>query len=223
MRHVHALLLIPLSAMLACATGRPSPIDEPSTLEGLQRVEVKGIDAVYRRPGANLSAYNKLLLHPVQVAFAKNWERDQDSPFRGMSVEERLKIKQDLAEAFLRIFRKEIETEGGYQLVTEPDTDVLEFQPGIFNLYIAAPAATLKKAGRGNTYVPSAGEMTLVAEMRDSITGELQGRVYDRSQALETGMQWATAASNSAEATRIISSWARTLRKALDASRGKQG
>src|SRR3954470_5972035 len=58
----------------ACTTTKPSPIDELSLQEGLQRVDSKVADAVYRRPEARMSEYSKVLLRPIQVQFAKNWD-----------------------------------------------------------------------------------------------------------------------------------------------------
>jgi hypothetical protein len=209
-----------LTAMSSCSVPRTTPIDEPSTLEGLQRVEVPGIEAVYRRPGSDLAHYDKLLLHPVQIAFSKNWEREQDSPLHGLSREDRDRIKREVSDAFAEVFQHEIETKGGYQLVSEPGSDVLDVQPGIFNLYITAPDTSMQP-GRGKTYATSAGEMTLVAELRDSVTGELLGRAYDRRRGADLGWQWTNSMTNTAEGKRIILSWAIALRKALDASRGK--
>ena len=66
------------------------------------------------------------------------------------------------------------------------------------------------------------GEMTLISELRDSVTGTLLARAFDRRE--DNGMmwQWTNSVTNSADARRIITSWADTLRNALDAARGKQ-
>ena len=59
-----------LAASLACAllqgcqTTKPSPIDELSLHEGLERVDSKAAEAVFRRPDAKMSVYSKVLLRP---------------------------------------------------------------------------------------------------------------------------------------------------------------
>ncbi|HWK52667.1 MAG TPA: DUF3313 family protein [Steroidobacter sp.] len=212
-----------LCGLGACQTTRQSPIDELSTQEGLERVEVKGVDAVYRRPGANLSPYNKLLVRPVYIEFSKNWKPEQDSALYQMNEPDRERIRQGLADMFAEVMVNELQTKGGYQLVTEPAADVLEVRPAIVNLYITAPDVSMQTAGRVRTYTTDAGEMTLVVELRDSVTGTLLSRAFDRRNADNMSWQWTNSVTNSAEAKRIITGWADTLRNALDASRGKAG
>jgi hypothetical protein len=226
MKPTHAALAVMLSAtaligLAACQSTKQSPIDELSTQEGLERVEVRGVDAAYRRPGANLSAYNKLLVRPVYVEFSKNWKPEQDSALYRMNEPDREKIRQGLAELFAEVMVKELQTKGGYELVNESAADVLEVRPAIVNLYITAPDVSMQTAGRVRTYTADAGEMTLVVELRDSVTGTLLSRAFDRRSGDNMTWQWTTSVTNSAEARRIITTWADTLRNALDASRGK--
>jgi hypothetical protein len=91
----------------------------------------------------------------------------------------------------------------------------------IVNLYITAPDVTMQTAGRTKVYTTDAGQMTLIAQLHDSVTGELLTRAYDRQHASHGSWQWSSSVFNSAEARTIIASWADTLRNALDASRGK--
>jgi hypothetical protein len=226
MQRPHPALALLLSTAIvcglgACQTTKQSPIDELSTQEGLERVDVKGVDAAYRRPGANLSAYTKLLVRPVYVEFSKNWKPEQDSDLYRMNEPDREKIRQGLAELFAEVMVKELQDKGGYQLVNEPAADVLEVRPAIVNLYITAPDVSMQTAGRVRTYTADAGEMTLVAELRDSVTGTLLSRAFDRRSGDNMTWQWTTSVTNSAEARRIIAGWADTLRNALDASRSK--
>ncbi|MFC4308199.1 DUF3313 family protein [Steroidobacter flavus] len=226
MKRPPPILTVLLSAtamcgLIACQTTKQSPIDELSTQEGLERAEVKGVDAVYKRPGANLTPYNKLLVRPVYVEFSKNWKPEQDSDLYRMNEPDREKIRQGLAEIFAEVMVNELQTKGGYQLVNEPAADVLEVRPAIVNLYITAPDVSMQTAGRVRTYTADSGEMTLIAELRDSVTGTLLARAFDRRQGNDMMWQWTNTVTNTADARRVISSWADTLRNALDASRGK--
>jgi hypothetical protein len=118
--------LMTLSSIAACAllgacqTTGPSPseqLDQAATEEGLVRVETKAVDAVYKRPEATLTAYSKLLLHPVEVQFAKNWDpASQGSALYKMNEPDREKIKTELAAVFAEVFKRDLE-EGGYPLV----------------------------------------------------------------------------------------------------------
>ena len=105
-----------------CQTQKPSPIDELSLHEGLERVDSKTADSVFRRPDANMSTYSKLLLRPITVEFAKNWDpKDSGSALYEMHEPDREEIKTELAEVFAEVFRKELE-KGGYPMVTQVRT-----------------------------------------------------------------------------------------------------
>jgi hypothetical protein len=207
-------------ALGSCQTTKPSPIEAASTQDGLVRVENKTIDAVYKRPEAKLTGYGKLLLRPITVQFSKNWDPESEgSALYRMNEPDREKIKRELADLFAEVVRRDLE-KGGYPLVTDPAEDVLEIQAAIVNLYISAPDVSMQTASNVKVYTTNAGEMTLILQLHDSVTGQLLSRAYDRRAGSESGAwTWTTSVTNSSEAKRIISSWATALRKALDASR----
>jgi hypothetical protein len=171
-------------------------------------------------PGATLIGNNKLLLHPIEVQFAKNWEsKNGGSALYRMSNVDRERIKTQLAQGFADTVRKELETSGGYPLVNDAAEDVLEIRAAIVNLYITAPDT--KQPGRTMVYTTDAGQMTLILQLHDSVTGELLARAYDRRNASHGVWTWTTSVSNTADARRIITNWAKALRSALDASRAE--
>ena len=114
--------------------------------------------------------------------------------------------------------RRELE-KGGYPLVTEPAADVVEMQAAIVNLYITAPDVSMQTSGRSKVYTSDAGQMTLIMQLHDSVTGQLLARAYDHRDAGPDMWTWTTSVTNTAEAKRIIATWATALRKAWDASR----
>jgi hypothetical protein len=166
-----------------------------------------------------MSTYSKLLLRPITVEFAKNWDpKRSGSALYDMHEPDREKIKTELAEVFAEVFRKELE-KGGYPLVTQTAPDVLEIQAAIVNLYITAPDVSMQTAARTKVYTSDAGQMTLIMQLHDSVTSQLLARAYDHRDGGPDMWQWTTSVTNTAEARRIIASWATALRKALDASR----
>lgn len=225
-RSTSSAAIYAFAAALLCGcstTAEKSPIDDLSTQDGLVRADIKGLDSVYKRPGANLAQYDKILLRPVIVQFAKSWKPEDQpgSSLYRMTPPDREKIKKDLADAFVDVFKNVLQEKGGYQLVTEPAEDVLELQAAIVNLWITAPDVSMQNPGVVRTFTSDAGEMSLIAELHDSVTGQLLSRAYDRRED-NTGMwQWTTSVSNGAAARREIRVWAEMLKKALDASRGK--
>lgn len=67
-------------AVGACATTAP-----PETHDGLVLVPDSRFGVVYRRPGAEFSAYEAFGLVPCEVAFRKNWTRDHNRSTLDMS------------------------------------------------------------------------------------------------------------------------------------------
>jgi hypothetical protein len=216
---VISLSLAPI-ILAACSATSTTAIDEPSTHEGLQPVQVRNIDAVYQRPGVNYSQYRRLLIRDVDIAFSRGWERNQKSATSTWSREDSERIKRDLADLFARTVRRELETEGGYEVVSAPGQDVLEIRPSIIDLYINAPEPSRTDAGIVRRYTMEAGRMTLVAELRDSISGELLARAYDKREDMRgTQWEWTTSVTNNQKAQLAISLWADALRDALDRAR----
>ena len=138
--------------------------------EGLQPLKVKGLDLVYARPDADLGAYAKILLGAVTVAFRRDWERNgAPGSRRPVSAADAQRIRDKLAKLVRAEVVQELEG-GGYQLVDAAGDNVLEVDLAIVNLQVNAPDIGV---GRTTSYAVSAGEMTLVAELRDSGTGEV--------------------------------------------------
>jgi hypothetical protein len=189
-----------------------------TTEDGLNLVKVKGIDIAYVRPGASLAGYKRVMVDPTQVEFDKNWDPEKTGSRMKLSAKDRESIRTELAELFNKTFKQELEKKNGYPVVTEAAPDVLRVSAALSDVYGNAPDTM--EPGRSRTYVMNAGRATLIAELRDSETGQILARVADRGEARDTGlMQISNSAWNSAEAQALISNWARILRKRMDAVR----
>lgn len=233
---IPGLLAITASAVLAAALppaasaappavvpAPPSAQDESLDWQGLRPARVKGLDQVYVRPGVSLAGYKRIMVDPVDVAFARSWDPNAGTPgLPRVKASDRERIRADVARLVRDQFIRDIEKHGGYPVVDQPAADVLRVTARIQDLYITAPD-TLDSA-RDRTYVRSAGEMTLVAELRDSETGQLLARAVDRRVDPDSyPMELATSVSNSAAARQAVSAWTRILRDRLDAARTAAG
>lgn len=188
--------------------------------DGLQKVDIKGLDVVYVRPEATLADYKRVLLRPISIEFRRHWGTSNSSSLTGrVPAEDMKRIKERLGGVVREEVLKELAA-GGYAAVDAADADVLDVELAITDLYIAAP--DVKQPGRMDIYALSAGEMTLVANLRDSPSGETLARIYDHDIATEHGMAHRiTLGENEAEARKMAKEWAKILRRELDLARAK--
>lgn len=194
-------------------------LEKALSYDGLQKISVKGIDLAYARPGATLGSYNRIMLEPVDVAFNKNWKPTRDGSRIKLSAAERENIRTGVAKIVYDAFVRELQGDSNYQLVSDPGPDVLRVKVHIVNLFVNAPDTRTTAPTR--TYIVSAGEMTIFAELFDSETGEVLARVVDRREARRSGgLTLTNSVVNADEAQSVAASWARILRGALDKAHG---
>ena len=216
-RNFVILLAIVLTATAGTAIAKKDELPEV-TEDGLHRVADSKMAIVYAEPGADLAQYQRVMLLETNVAFKKNWARDQRSRsanmLGGVSSRDIEKIKNNLAQEFDAVFRTTLE-DGGYEVVEESDEDVLLVRPAIINLDVNAPDT--QRAGRSATFTESAGEMTLYIEIYDSVTGDLIAKALDRRTDSRRGFYtWTNSVTNAAAARRILKGWATILLDALN-------
>ena len=212
------MLVLCAAALAGCASTRPAMPDE---WDGLVRQPGTRLNAVFVKPDAEIVAYRNVLLDPVEVSFARNWDpnRGGRSQAGRLNASDIQAIQAGLAELFRETFRAEL-ARGGYQLVDEAGPDTLRVTASIVDLYVTAPDTM--SAGRSRTYTANSGRMTLVAELRDSVTGEILARAVDARSGRSTGAWDITnRATNTNDARRAMGIWARALREALDEMYGR--
>jgi len=223
---VHAPCVLALALLLmqpapaSSASSSVQALEAAMSENGLRKVSVKGVDLAYAKPGATLASYKRIKIDPVEVAFHKSWDPTRTGSNLKVSATERDKILNGMAKLVEEEFARELEAESGYAVTEESGDDVLRVKINIVNLYVSAPD-TGSSTGRSRTYVASAGEMTLYAELFDSKSGEVIARVVDRREARSTGrVSLSGSVYNQGEARSIAAGWARILRKALDNAHG---
>ena len=175
------LALFAIAYAAAVLVAAPVAAKPPTNWDGLVQVKAKRLDLVYLQPGADFRGYTKVILAPTELAFEKNWQRDQNRTSRALSSrisdsDIQNALKQGVAAAD-DIFA-DAWTKGGYTIVTEPGPDVLRVNTGIVNIRVSAPDQ--RTAGRSYNFAGEAGSATLFVEARDSMTGALLGRAIDQ-------------------------------------------
>ena len=213
MRSFSGLASIVLLAVSGVAAGQATP----ENWDGLVEVKPKRMDVVFLAPGADFRPYTKLMVDPTEVAFHKDFLKNQNRSGSRLTIrvddQQAAEILQAARSNFSDIFNEAF-TEAGYQIVTAPGPDVLRVSTGVLNLYLNAPDTM--EAGRTRTYTANAGEATLVIEVRDSSSNALLGRVLDRRATMDTGtMQVSSSVSNLSDFRNLFKRWAKNTVEGL--------
>jgi hypothetical protein len=193
--------------------------------DGLHLVPDTKMRAVYMKPGADLSEYNKVAIIKCYVAFRKNWKRDHNRDAMNMqnrvSDQEMQKIRENLAKEFHEEFEKVL-AEGGHEVVSKTGPGVLILRPSIVNLDVTAPDTM--SAGSSRAYSRNSGQMTLYMELLDGATGDFIARVIDAQAGNQNGVaEYLNRVTNTANAKRILRGWAETLSKHLGDAKALTG
>jgi hypothetical protein len=213
LKKIVVCLVFALAATMAFAK-----VDFPAVShDGLHLMPDTKLRAVYMKPGADLSEYDKIALLDTYVAFRKHWQREhnEDEPFEmRVSDKDMKEIRDRVSKAFAKEFTKVLSTEGGHQIVKDAGDGVLILRPAIINLEVNAP--DLMTAGMSQTVVASAGSMTLYLELYDGKTQAIIARIIDPEAADNVGIaEVANRVTNTADFDRVVRRWAEILNKHL--------
>lgn len=204
------------AACVALLAGCASTGNAIQEWDGLVRRPDARIDAVFVRPDAELVAIRSVMLDPVQISFAANWDPNQGrrSQAGRLNADDLAAIKTRLGDLFQETFRAEL-ARGGFSVVDVAGPDTVRVSPAIINLFISAPGDA--SVGRTRVYTSDSGRATLVMEIRDSVTGEVLARAVDGRNGRFSGqMTWTNRQTNMADAQHAIGIWANALRRGMD-------
>jgi hypothetical protein len=214
---IGALAVCATLMLLGCNTTRTSPPELDSTkltYDGLAKVKNPRARAAWMRPDFSLDGYNKIMLigagieyrpvKPVSRAAATSASQFPLTP------EQKERLRSIVRDAF----RTELAQSQKFQLVDEPGPDVLMIWGGLIDVVSYVPPDAV---GRGNIYLNSIGEATLVIELRDSESNAVLVRIVDRRAAQGMGPNArSTSVTNWSEVQQVARTWASMLRQGLE-------
>lgn len=206
--------LVGLAAVssLAGAANLPAP---PAEAAGLVRQHAPGLGEYAVLPGSSFAGYHRVLVAPVEVAFVPKWA-EQHRELRADDIE---RLRQDFATLAREELQRGFASKGGLAAVDAAGAQVLEVRASVVDLNIAAPE--VRDAAVRRDFVYSAGEATLVVEVRDSVTGKLLARAADHREMRNyyPDLRLANSVTNDAEARDLVDAWTRSLRRQLFTAR----
>ena len=199
--------------LMAGTAALPAP---PVEWDGMQRVSSKRFDHAYLAPGADFRGYTKVIIEPTEVAFRKNWRRDQNSSSSSLAgrVSER-DVQEAVTKGVAASSQIMADTwrKGGYAVVDSPAADTLKIRTGVVNISVSAPE--LRTAGPTYSFAREAGQATFVVELRDSLTNALLGRAVDTNVVGDNTVGNRNSVSNRGDFRQVVEIWAEDSLRAI--------
>ncbi|GGA75160.1 hypothetical protein GCM10011369_16280 [Neiella marina] len=221
-RNLATLVMVVTSLSLSLGHANLYAAEQGDTsFDQLTKVESKKVDELYLKSGADFSHYDTLMLNEADVAFRKNAYRN-DYATRGQMKRGMERASVKLKALFDESFREVISEKGNYKMTDQPGDDTLLLEPKLMNVYFVN-LDDMSRASNVKVYAESAGEMTLVLELKDSVTGEILARIVDRQEATDWGrLVRQTSVDNHQQSKRMIKRWASQLNDGLMESATRQ-
>ena len=173
----------------------------------------KALNQVYEKDGFDIGRYNQVMIDTLGVADARvippPWVEGEDrNPKKWQLNSKDIKWLKDNYRAAMK---EQIETIGGYPVVTEPSSDALVLDVKIVSL---TPYAQRSE----DVITRGSGEMTIQAELRDSMTGELLA-IYEGDQDVGSEYQQNARMNKEHDANKLFAAWGEKVRLMMDESR----
>lgn len=216
----YTILAVLTFALAGCAS-EPSLDTSPEaelTFDGLVPIKNSRFKEAWADPDVDLTQYNKMIPGGAEFEFrAVKKTAGSTSVSRSSTSEYWIddKNRAKLIETVTAVFADELQDVKGFTITDEKGPDTLILVGGLLDIISRVPPDLV---GRGEIYLRSVGEATLVIEARDSLSGETIFRAVDRRAAERMGGDMINASSVTtwAEVRRWARRWATRLRDGLE-------
>lgn len=209
---------------LACASKEPTlqeGDDAEVTYDGLVRVNNSAFKRAWAAPDVDVTKYTKMM--PGGAEFEYRAVRGSSSTTRTATNQSEFPIsdkdRQKFEDVVSEIFNEELAKSARFTMTDQPGPDVLIIRGAMLDIVNRVPP---ERAGRHDVYLSRVGEITLVLEVADSLSGETLARAAERRAAERPGNQAVRASPVTSwqEVRRLARRWATKLRDGLDALEG---
>lgn len=212
-----AILMASLLVITACA-GEPT-IDTSAELthDGLAPINNSNFRDAWADPDIDFKKYNQIMLGAAEFEFRAVRKSARSSSMSRSGTDEFWideQNRQKLIDTVTEVFREELVSAEGFTFTDTPGPETLILIGALHDIVSRVPPDMV---GRGEIYLASVGEATLIIEARDSLSGETIYRAVDRRNAERMGdFIEANSVTTWAEVRRMARRWATRLRTGLE-------
>jgi hypothetical protein len=214
------LLTISAMAIVGCSSAPPTIQEGPNaevSYDGLHAIDNSIFRLAWADPDIDFSRYNKIMAGGAFLEF-RAVRRTSTTRMNSSASEFYIDDtnKERLREETTTIFGEELANSTRFTMTEEAGPDVLIISGGLHDIVSNVPP---ERMGRSDIFISSVGEITLVLEVADSVSGEVIFRAVERRAAQRAGGQAmrSNTVTNWSEVRRLLRRWATTLREGLDA------
>ena len=214
------IALLAVVIVSSCANKEPTFQEGPDaelSYDGLVRIDNTSFQRVWADPDTDLSGYTKILPMKATIDFravktsagsSRNYSSKSEFPINDHNRE---KIVTTVGE----VLREEVSENTRFAFTDEPAQDTLILTVSLLDIVSRVPP---ERASRSEIYISRAGEITIVLELRDSLSGETLLRAAERGAVQRPGNQGMRANSvmGWSELRRLARRWGVKIRDGLD-------
>ena len=227
-----ALLLLSLPVVVIGCSSNPAVQTGPDaemTFDGLTRIDNSDADLAWIRADIDLSHYQKIIIEAAGVEFrpvtgpisgspAATRPESGSSATSSVPTQGEFALSDDQKARFIKTigdaFVDELSKSERFELVDDPGPDVLLIRGALLDVVSRVPPTT---SGRSRIFIDSVGEVTLVLEVRDSVTNAILARVIDRQAARRPSqLVEVNSVTTWSEVSKLAYRWAKRLRVGLE-------
>jgi hypothetical protein len=215
------VLAIAATFFVVACSSQPTVQSGPNaetTFDGLVRIDNARFAAAWIDPEIDLMQYTKIMPGGAEFQF-RNVQKTAGRTHTGRSNEREFWIsdanRQRLIDTVSGVFEEELQSSQHFTITDEPGPDTLIIVGALHDIVSRVPPDIV---GRGEIWLSSLGEATLVIQLADSLSGEVIYRAVERRSVQRPGgqMTLSNSASTWGEVRRWARRWAINLREGLD-------
>jgi hypothetical protein len=212
---------IVIALALAGCTSQPTVQTGPNaevSFDGLHKIDNSAFHDAWADPDADWGRYDQFIGGEAFFEYRAVKKTAKYSNHRPPASTDEFyideKSRERLTKEVTEIFTEELAKSERFTRTEEPGQNVLVIRGGLHDIVSRTPPELIT---RGEIYIRSFGEATLVLEVVDSMSGEVLARAVERREAgSSASMVAANTVTTWAEVRRLTRRWAVTLRKGLD-------
>jgi hypothetical protein len=214
---VFIVIALALAGCSSAPTIQSGP-DAEVSFDGLHKVDNSAFHDAWADPDADWARYDQFIGGEAFFEYRAVKKTAKYSSVRPPASTDEFYIDEGSRERLTRevtdIFTEQLSESTRFTRTEEPGQNVLIIRGGLHDIVSRTPPELIT---RGEIFIRSFGEATLVLEVVDSMSGEVIARAIERRAAgSSSSMTAANTVTTWAEVRRLVRRWAITLRNGLD-------